>query len=81
MPIDPKLIEQAKQDIAKLTDLSVLSYPMENRANSDEFPITLGFKLSPKQDKWLLQKAKIYTGGKRSSFLRTIIDSLMALDK
>lgn len=81
MPIDPKLLEQAKQDIAKLKDLSALSYPMENRANSDEFPITLGFKLSSKQDKWLLKQAKIYTGGKRSSFLRTIIDSLMALDK
>lgn len=81
MPIDPKLIEQAKLDIAKLKDLSELTYPLEHRANSDEFPITLGFKLSPKQDKWLLKQAKIYTRGKRSSFLRTIIDSLMALDK
>ena len=81
MPVDPKLIEQAKQDIARLKDLSAITYPMENRANSDEFPITLGFKLSPKQDKWLLKQAKTYTAGKRSSFLRTIIDSLMALDK
>jgi hypothetical protein len=81
MKINPALIEQAKADIQKLKDLSVLSYPIESRANSDEFPITLGFKLSPKQDKWLADQAKIYTGGKRSSFLRTIIDSLMQLDK
>lgn len=81
MKIKPELIEQAKAEIQKLKDLSVLSYPIESRANSDEFPITLGFKLSPKQDRWLAKQAKVYTGGKRSSFLRTIIDSLMQLDK
>lgn len=81
MKIDPKLLEQAKADIQKLKDLSVLSYPMEHRANSDEFSVTLGFKLSPAQDRWLSKQAKIYTSGKRSSFLRTIIDSLMQLDK
>jgi hypothetical protein len=81
MRLDLKLIEEAKLEIAKLKDLSALSYPEEVRAEEGEFCMTFGFNISKEQDAWITQKAKQYTRGKKSAFFRTLLDTLMQLDK
>lgn len=81
MKIDLKLIEEAKLEIAKLKDLSAISYPEEVRAEDKEFCMTFGLNISKKQDTWIAKKADRYTRGKKSAFFRTILDTLMEMDK
>ena len=81
MAIDPKLLIEAKLDIQKLKDLSAISFPDEVRAEADEYPVTLGFKLSKAQDIWILRHAKRFTKGKKSVFFRTLLDILIESDK
>jgi hypothetical protein len=75
MNIDPKIIEQARAELAALVDLGKIDFDKRPKpaTNRDVF---VGIKLRPELYKWVKDTSKQYTRGNVNGFVRSLLEEM-----
>jgi hypothetical protein len=76
MSIDPKLVEQARSELANLVILGEVGFEEKPKHADNSKYVFVGMKFKPTLYRWVKLRSNQYTGGNVGGFIKSLLQSV-----
>ena len=76
MSIDPKLVEQARSELANLVTLGEVAFVEKPKTPDNQNYVFVGMKFKPSLYRWVKLRANEYMGGNVGGFIKLLLQSV-----